>query len=128
MAGYRAESRSPAEPAFHPEAVANARPIDVGDPNRTDLLVRALNAMESALFAVGRRDEGFVACQKMAAARGHSSSSTSATTQLTLSGPPERLARAMSSRTVCSGSATAETTWRMSSADTTEDRPSEHSR
>ena len=68
MAGYHAERRSQAELALHAEAVANARLIDVGEPKRTDLLVHALSALDSALYAVGRRDEGFAVCQEMAEA------------------------------------------------------------
>lgn len=68
MAGYHAERRSQAQLAFHAEAVENARLIDAGEPKRTDLLVRALGALESALYAVGRRDEGFAVCQEMAEA------------------------------------------------------------
>lgn len=55
-------------------------------------------------------------------------SMTSATTQLTLSGPPESLAMAMSSWTACSGSLVWEITRWISSIGTTVDRPSEQSR
>jgi len=68
MEGHQAERRSLAKLALHAEAVENARLIDAGEPNRTEILVRALSALESALYAVGRRDEGFAVCQEMAEA------------------------------------------------------------
>ena len=69
MEGYHAERRSPAKLALHAEAVENARLIDAGEPKRTEILVRALSALESALYALGRREEGFAICQEMAEAR-----------------------------------------------------------
>jgi hypothetical protein len=53
---------------------------------------------------------------------------TSATTQLTLSGPPASMASATRSRTARSGSAPEVSTRWIASVGTTADRPSEHSR
>ncbi|MEV5986821.1 hypothetical protein AB0L85_17645 [Streptomyces sp. NPDC052051] len=54
--------------ARHAEAVAVARRIDAGEPNRTELLVRALSPYRRELYARGRRAEGFAVCEEMAEA------------------------------------------------------------
>lgn len=55
-------------------------------------------------------------------------STTSATTQLTLSGPPASFASVTSARTAASGSGTEDRIRRMAGSGTTDDRPSEHRR
>ncbi|MES5823940.1 hypothetical protein [Streptomyces sp. RG80] len=53
---------------WHAEAVATARRIDEGDPNRTELLVRVLDSYQRGLYAAGRREEGFAILEEMAEA------------------------------------------------------------
>ncbi|MDN3027664.1 hypothetical protein [Streptomyces sp. S.PB5] len=50
------------------EAAAAARRIDTGDPRRTEVLVRVLDAYRSSLYALGRRAEGLAVCEEMAEA------------------------------------------------------------
>ncbi|WP_406278072.1 hypothetical protein OHT93_36310 [Streptomyces sp. NBC_00191] len=68
--GYAPEIRDRPEVqlARHAEAAATARRIDAGEPNRTELLVRALSAYRYELYSVGRRAEGFAICEEMAEA------------------------------------------------------------
>lgn len=59
------------------EAVEAAREVEVDEPRRAEVLVRALGAYERELFVAGRREEGLAACQEAAEAgregfaRGH---------------------------------------------------------
>ncbi|MBZ3911295.1 hypothetical protein [Streptomyces acidiscabies] len=48
------------------EAVGAAREIGVDEPQRTEVLVRALGAYERQLFDAGRREEGLAACEEAA--------------------------------------------------------------
>ncbi|MFM9448944.1 hypothetical protein [Streptomyces acidiscabies] len=48
------------------EAVGAARQIGVDEPQRTEVLVRALGAYEWQLFGAGRREEGLAACEEAA--------------------------------------------------------------
>ncbi|UXY31684.1 hypothetical protein [Streptomyces sp. HUAS TT20] len=68
--GYAPEfrDRSDVRLALRAEAAATARRIDASDPNRTELLVRVLNAHQRELYEAGRRAEGFALCEEMAAA------------------------------------------------------------
>ncbi|MCW8378449.1 hypothetical protein [Streptomyces justiciae] len=68
--GYEWEVRDLPEVrlARHAEAAAVARRIDEGDPRRATLLVRALDACQHGLYALGRRAEGLAVCEEMAAA------------------------------------------------------------
>ncbi len=50
------------------EAVGAAREIGVDEPQRTEVLVRALGAYERQLFDAGRREEGLAACEEAATA------------------------------------------------------------
>ncbi|MGW3146990.1 hypothetical protein ACWDG1_20375 [Streptomyces sp. NPDC001177] len=52
--------------ALRAEAAATARRIDASDPNRTELLVRVLDACQGELYEAGRRAEGFALCEEMA--------------------------------------------------------------
>ncbi|MER6320353.1 hypothetical protein ABT237_42400 [Streptomyces sp. NPDC001581] len=54
--------------ALATEAVEAARRIESGAPTRAERLCRALDVYQSALFALGRRPEGYVACEEMAEA------------------------------------------------------------
>ncbi|EME99539.1 hypothetical protein J7W19_06295 [Streptomyces mobaraensis NBRC 13819 = DSM 40847] len=63
------ESRDPAAIlALTAEAVEAGRRMEAGTPNRAERLCRALDAYQSALFAVGRRAEGRAVCEEMAEA------------------------------------------------------------
>lgn len=66
--GYEPEVRELPEArlARHAEAVDVARRIDEGDPNRTEVLLRVLDAYRFDLYAEGRRTEGFAVCEEMA--------------------------------------------------------------
>lgn len=68
--GYAHEIRNlpEAQLARHSEAVATARAVDEGDPKKTELLVRALDARRHQLYFLGRRTEGFAVCEEMAEA------------------------------------------------------------
>ncbi|MER6142161.1 hypothetical protein ABT174_19305 [Streptomyces sparsogenes] len=68
--GYRTElwDRPDMQLALHTEAVATARRIEANHPKRTEVLVHALGAYQRDLYAVGRRAEGFAACEEMAEA------------------------------------------------------------
>ncbi|CAM5651229.1 hypothetical protein [Streptomyces avidinii] len=50
------------------EAVEAARRIEAGAPSRAERLCRALNVYRATLFALGRRPEGYAACEEMAEA------------------------------------------------------------
>ncbi|MFF4081157.1 hypothetical protein ACFYZN_17375 [Streptomyces sp. NPDC001777] len=67
-AGHARELRDhpDAQLALYAEAVAVARRIGADDPNRTEILVRALSAHQRQLYEAGRRAEGFALCEEMA--------------------------------------------------------------
>ncbi|MFB6501098.1 MULTISPECIES: hypothetical protein [unclassified Streptomyces] len=67
-AGHARElrERPDARLALYAEAVAVARRIEADDPNRTEILVRALSAHQGQLYEAGRRAEGFALCEEMA--------------------------------------------------------------
>ncbi|MFJ2239824.1 hypothetical protein [Streptomyces sp. NPDC087859] len=69
-ASYEPEIRDlpEAKLAWRAEAAATARRVDESDPNRTELLVRALDAYRFGLYEVGRRAEGLAVCEEMAEA------------------------------------------------------------
>ncbi|MGW2182584.1 hypothetical protein ACWCXX_31745 [Streptomyces sp. NPDC001732] len=58
--------RPDAQLALYAEAVAVARRIEADDPNRTEILIRALSAHQQQLYEAGRRAEGFALCEEMA--------------------------------------------------------------
>ncbi|OPG02748.1 hypothetical protein B1R27_31230 [Streptomyces sp. GKU 895] len=68
--GYEPDVRDLPEARLvrHAEAAAVARRVDEGDPRRTELLVRALDACQHGLYTLGRRAEGYAVCEEMAAA------------------------------------------------------------
>ncbi|MET7733403.1 hypothetical protein ABZT02_18820 [Streptomyces sp. NPDC005402] len=68
--GYAHEIRNlpEAQLAHRIEAVTVARAVDKGDPKRTELLVRSLDAYRHQLYFLGRRAEGFAVCEEMAEA------------------------------------------------------------
>ncbi|MFG3349953.1 hypothetical protein ACGF1Z_33420 [Streptomyces sp. NPDC048018] len=68
--GYTDELRDlpEARTALHAEAAAAARRIGAGEPNRAEVLHRALGAYERGLFALGRRAEGRAVCEELAGA------------------------------------------------------------
>jgi hypothetical protein len=68
--GYAQEIRDmpEAQLALHTEAAAAARAVDTGNPKKTELLVRALDACRYQLYVLGRRAEGFAVCEEMAEA------------------------------------------------------------
>lgn len=69
-AGYQPEIRDlpEAQLAWHAEAAAAARRVDEGEPKRTELLVRALDAYRFGLYELGRRTAGMAVCEEMAEA------------------------------------------------------------
>ncbi|NNN36198.1 hypothetical protein HLK59_38755 [Streptomyces sp. S3(2020)] len=69
-AGYHPEiwNVPEAQLAWHEEAAAAARRVDEGEPKRTELLVRALDAYRFGLYELGRRAEGMAVCEEMAEA------------------------------------------------------------
>ena len=65
--GLYYESRDPkVDLALAEEASWAARRMEAGAPNRAERLCRALNAYQTALFALGRRAEGRVVCEELA--------------------------------------------------------------
>ncbi|MFI7355935.1 hypothetical protein ACIBTP_18535 [Streptomyces avidinii] len=50
------------------EALAASRRIEPGAPSRAERLCRVLDVYQAALFALGRRAEGYVACEELAEA------------------------------------------------------------
>ncbi|MGQ4434015.1 hypothetical protein [Streptomyces sp. SAS_260] len=65
--GLYYESRDPnTDLALAEEAAWAARRMEAEAPNRAERLRRALNAYQTALFALGRRAEGRVVCEELA--------------------------------------------------------------
>ncbi|MCX4817869.1 hypothetical protein OG601_45570 [Streptomyces sp. NBC_01239] len=65
--GLYYESRdSKVDLALAEEASWAARSMEAGAPNRAERLRRALNAYQTALFALGRSSEGRVVCEELA--------------------------------------------------------------
>lgn len=66
--GYEVGDKGGLEPrlALHAEAAAAGRRIDVGEPNRTELLCRALDVYQRTLLSAGRRAEAFAVGEEMA--------------------------------------------------------------